>query len=250
MADITHIRVQAPRKLELKESQQSLTQWKMQFRQYMKQGTSNRFFLASDTEWNPNARNYGFTAETDGQQRTAAALMDDCKDFLFTLATFLPHGYLTEKIVNTSTSFESAFDILEEHFGLKATQESFLELESFTKASGESYRQFYERLLAHVRRHLVPTAGVQVDGATVAQGGDRLTVSHMNNVALMWLRKIHPEMISIVRTEYSLELRNNTAVSSLVPRISVNIDNLLVKYDKVGHGKRDRAEALQGMSCI
>ena len=235
MADITHIRVQAPRKLELKESQQSLTQWKMQFRQYMKQGTSNRFFLASDTEWNPNARNYGFTAETDGQQRTAAALMDDCKDFLFTLATFLPHGYLTEKIVNTSTSFESAFDILEEHFGLKATQESFLELESFTKASGESYRQFYERLLAHVRRHLVPTAGVQVDGATVAQGGDRLTVSHMNNVALMWLRKIHPEMISIVRTEYSLELRNNTAVSSLVPRISVNIDNLLAKYDKVGH---------------
>ena len=77
MADITHIRVQAPRKLELKESQQSLTQWKMQFRQYMKQGTSNRFFLASDTEWNPNARNYGFTAETDGQQRTAAALFAD-----------------------------------------------------------------------------------------------------------------------------------------------------------------------------
>ena len=41
-------------------------------------------------------------------------------------------------------------------------------------------------------------------------------------------------MINIVRTEYSLELRENTAVSSLVPRIAVNVDNLLAKYDKIG----------------
>ena len=231
---VTHIRVQAPRKLELKEDQQSLNQWKMQFRMYMKQGTGNRKFLASDTNWDPTAVNYGFTAERDGLQRSAAALKDDCKDFLYNLATFLPHGYLTEKLVTTTTSFENAFEVLEEHYGLKATQESFLDLESFTKSTGESYRQFYERLLAHVRRHLIPTAGVRVDGATVPANGDRLTVSHMNSVALMWMRKIHPEMINIVRTEYSLELRENTAVSSLVPRIAVNVDNLLAKYDKIG----------------
>ena len=231
---ISHIRVQAPRKLELKESQESLHQWKLQFKQYMKQGDANRIFLASDTVWNPNAANYGFAAERDGLQRTAAALKDDCQDFLHMLATFLPHGYLTEKLVKTTTSFENAFSILEEHFGLKATQESFLELESMSKQPGESYRQFYERLLAHVRKHLVSTAGTTVDGATVARGGDILTVSHMNSVSLMWLRKIHPEMISIVRTEYSLELRNDTPLSSLVPRISVNVDALLAKYDKVG----------------
>ena len=231
---ISHIRVQPPRKLDLKEDQQSLQQWKMQFRMYMKQADSNRKFLASDTAWNPNARNYGFVAEADGLQRTAAALMDDCKDFLYNLATFLPHGYLTDKLVTTTTSFESAFEILEEHYGLKATQESFLELESMSKQSGESYRQFHERLMAHVRKHLITTPGVSVDGATVAAGGDKLTVSHMNNVTLLWMRKIHPELINIVRTEYSLELRNNTAVSSLVPRISVNIDAMLAKYDKVG----------------
>ena len=206
----------------------------MQFRMYMKQGEANRKFLASDTAWNPNAVNYGFAAEAAGLERSAAALKDDCRDFLYTLATFLPHGYLTDKLVTTSTSFETAFEILEEHYGLKATQESFLELESFQKQSGESYRQFFERLMAHVRKHLITTPGVAVDGATVAAGGDRLTVSHMNQVTLMWLRKIHPEMINIVRTEYSLELRNNTAVSSLVPRIAVNVDSLLAKYDKVG----------------
>ena len=234
MAQISQIKVQPPRKLELKETQQSLAQWKMQFRMYMKQGEANRKFLASDTAWNPNAVNYGFAAEAAGLERSAAALKDDCRDFLYTLATFLPHGYLTDKLVTTSTSFETAFEILEEHYGLKATQESFLELESFQKQSGESYRQFFERLMAHVRKHLITTPGVAVDGATVAAGGDRLTVSHMNQVTLMWLRKIHPEMINIVRTEYSLELRNNTAVSSLVPRIAVNVDSLLAKYDKVG----------------
>ena len=234
-AQITHIKVPLPRKLENKETQQSLSQWKMQFRQYMKQDDHYRTFLSSTSRWNPNARDYGFTAETTGLTRTATELMDNCKDFLHILATFLPHGYLTTKLVSTTTSFENAFSIIEEHFGLQATQESLLDLESLNKQSGESYRQFYERLLAHVRQHLLATDNVTVDGATVPQGGDKLSVSHMNMVALMWLRKIHPELITLVRTEYSLELRANTSLAALVPRISVNVDNLLAKYDKVGN---------------
>ena len=233
MAQVTHVKVPLPRKLENKETQQSLLQWKMQFRQYMKRDDHYKTFLASDVEWNPNAVNYGFAAEAVGLQRSARALMDDCKDFLHTLSTFLPHGYITEKLVSTTTSFENAFEVIEEHFGLQATQESLMDLESLSKESGESYRQFYERLMAHVRQHLLKTV-VTVDGATVPAGGDKLTVSHMNLVALMWLRKIHPELITIVRTEYSLELRNNTSIAALVPRISVNIDSLLSKYDKVG----------------
>ena len=142
--------------------------------------------------------NYGFAAETTGLERTAATLKDDSKDFLSILATFLPHGYLTDKLVTTTTSFENAFAVIEEHFGLQATQESLLDLESLNKQSGESYRQFYERLLAHVRQHMLTTAAVSVDGATVPDGGDKLTVSHMNLVALMWLRKIHPELINLV----------------------------------------------------
>ena len=226
---ISHIKVPVPRKLENKETQQSLLQWKMQFRQYMKQDDHYRTFLASDVRWRPTQNNYGFAAETTGLERTAATLKDDCKDFLSILATFLPHGYLTDKLVTTTTSFENAFAVIEEHFGLQATQESLLDLESLNKQSGESYRQFYERLLAHVRQHMLTTAAVSVDGATVPDGGDKLTVSHMNLVALMWLRKIHPELINLVRTEYPLELRNNTSLAALVPRISVNVDSLLSK---------------------
>ena len=128
----THIRIKEPRRLECKETCQSLQQWKMQFRQYIKQDDHYRTFIASDVVWNPLITTYGFTAETTGLKRSVSALKDDCQDFLHILSTFLPHGYLTEKIVTTTTSFLNAFAIIEEHYGLLPTQESFMYLESFT----------------------------------------------------------------------------------------------------------------------
>ena len=142
---IAHIKIREPRKLECKETALSIQQWKMQFKQYMKQDDTYKTFLGSNVTWNPNVQNYGFVAETRGLNRSANEKMDDCKDFLQILATFLPHGYLTEKLVKTSTSFEKAFEIILEHYGLLPTQESFMDLESFSKQTGESYRQFYER---------------------------------------------------------------------------------------------------------
>ena len=233
-AQTTHIRMKEPRRLENKETCQSLQQWKMQFRQYVKQDDHYRTFIASDVGWNPHEVNYGFSAEQTGLKRTASILKDDCQDFLHTLATFLPHGYLSDKIVTTATSFNKAFEIIEEHYGLLPTQESFMELESFTKQSGESYRQFYERILAYVRQHSKSDENVMVEGVSCQAGGDKISVSHANLITLMWLRKIHPELISIIKTEYSMELRDNKPLASLVPRISVNIDNLLAKYDKAG----------------
>ena len=239
---VAHIRVKEPRKLESKESMQSLQQWKTQFKQFVKRDDHFKTFIASDISWDPNVDNYGFVTETDGLRRSARAMMDDCVDFLHILANFLPHGYLTEKIVTATTSFVNAYEVIQEHYGLLPSQESFLELWSFQKQPGESYRQFYERLLAHIRQHLQNVAGVRVDGVVVPTGGDKLTVSHTNLVALIWLQKIHPELLNIIRTEYSLELRENKPLSSLVPRISVNIDNLLSKYDKVGAVQRLQLE--------
>ena len=114
----THIRMKEPRRLESKETCQSLQQWRMQFRQYIKQDDHYRIFIASDVAWNPQELNYGFDVEQAGLKRTALAMKDDCQDFLHMLATFLPHGYLTEKIVNTACSFGNAFEIIEEHYWL------------------------------------------------------------------------------------------------------------------------------------
>merc|ERR1712155_210305 len=84
--------------------------------------------------------------------------------------------------------------------------------------------------------HLMPyKAGANntVDGTAVPATGDKMSVSLMNLVAVMWLNKIHESLLSIVRTEYSKELRDNVAMSELVPRISMSIDAHLTKYEKV-----------------
>ena len=97
--NVAHIKIREPRKLECNESRTSLQQWRMQFRQYIKQDDQYKRFLSSTEEWNPLERNYGFVAEEDGLRRNANDIMEDCKDFLHILATFLPHGYLTDKLV-------------------------------------------------------------------------------------------------------------------------------------------------------
>ena len=68
-SQVAHIRMKEPRKLECKETQQSLDQWKMQFRQYVKQDDHYRKFLSSEIQWQPHAVNYGFEVETDGLKR-------------------------------------------------------------------------------------------------------------------------------------------------------------------------------------
>ena len=54
----------------------------------------------------------------------------------------------------------------------------------------------------------------------------------MNFVALQWLRKVNPALIAIVKTEYSTELRADTQLADLVPRIAPNIESLLKRYDR------------------
>ena len=85
-----------------------------------------------------------------------------------------------------------------------------------------------------------------MDGVNSGATGDSLTISHMNLLTLIWLKNIHPSLIDIVKTEYSLELRQNTQLTELVPRISVNIDNLLTRYDQNPTIKQCKEQSMYG----
>ena len=82
------------------------------------------------------------------------AQKENLEEFLYTLAGFLPHSYLTDKIVKDSKSLEECWNIIYEHYNLQITQETFLDSESLKKEPVENYRQFYEKLLQHSRPHL------------------------------------------------------------------------------------------------
>ena len=55
------VKVLPPRALTDKETTHSLTQWKINFKQYCKKDDLYRHFLLATTEWDATEANYGFT---------------------------------------------------------------------------------------------------------------------------------------------------------------------------------------------
>ena len=110
--------------------------------------------------------------------------------FWLMLASYLPRGYITDKIPNKSVSFESAFNIIEDHYGLIPSQETLCDLVQLSRLPGEPYRQFFDRLVAFMNRHLMPHNTKEeytVDGVKGPPTGDTLSVSMLNLLALRWL---------------------------------------------------------------
>ena len=180
----TYVKVPPPRQLTQNETLESLDHWKAIFRNYFRRDSIFKQFLKSSIDWDPQKDNHGFEEE-DGlspEERSDALV-----DFLNNLAGFLPHSYLTSKIQNTNT-LQECWNIIEEHYNVNVTAETFLDFENIKKGPEENYRQFYERLLQHSKLHLAPK-NMKV-GKIVNSKDDEMSISLMNNVALQWLRKI------------------------------------------------------------
>ena len=189
----TFVKLPPPRQLTQTESLDSLDHWKSIFRNYFRRDSVFRQFLNSS--WDPSKVHYGLQ-EVDGVN--AEERKDALIDFLHNLAGFLPHSYLTSKLVENTKNLQDCWKIIEEHYNVQVTAETLLDFESIKKKSDENYRQFYERLLQHSRLHLAPI-NAKVDNL-VNTTDDKMSISIMNLIALQWLRKIDLELIKIVKT--------------------------------------------------
>ena len=182
-------------------------------------------FLRSDCKWDLNQPNYALAELND---ETPEERAENLEDFLSNLSGFLPHSYLTQKILEDTTCLQDCWDIIYEHYNVLITPETLLDFEALKKEPAENHRQFYERLLQHVRLHLAPN-GAKAENLINVRA-DTMSISLMNLVALQWLRKSHPQLIEIVRTEYSTELRSGDQLAALVPRIAPNVESLLARH--------------------
>ena len=228
-----HARTPPPRPLGAKETLETLTHWKTTFRTFYKRDDTYKYFIKEQTKWDPSDEAYYGQVDEDAAstlKRKKADMKEDLVDLLNTLAGYLPHSYLTDKILKSTKGWKDVWNVIHDHYGVQVTSESLLDFESLQKQTGETHRQFFERLLQHARQHLAP-ADVKVEQIRNASA-DKMTISMMNMVALQWLRKTNVALIDIVRTEYSTELRSNTQLAELVPRIALNVDSLLCRYNK------------------
>ena len=225
-----HARTPPPRQLTANETLETLSHWKTTLRTFYEKDDTYKVFFKKDYVWDNSKENFDLKDEEDGEMRKAADVSEDLEDLLNTLSGYLPHSYLTDKILNNTKNIEDVWRIIHEHYNVKITSESLLDFESLHKKSEETHRQFFERLLQHTKQHLAPK-NVKVENFTTTEA-DKMSVSLMNMVALQWLRKTNSALIDIVKTEYSTELRSNVQLADLVPRIAPNIDSLLRRYDQ------------------
>ena len=151
---------------------------------FTKKDDSYKTFFKEDQKWNHIWPDYDLHNEPDGERRSTADLSEDLTDLLNTLAGYLPHSYLTDKILKSSTCWTNVWRIIHNYYNVQVTSETLLDFESLHKLSEETHRQFFERLLQHAKQHLAP-ANVKVKSHTNLFP-DIMTISLMNFVALQW----------------------------------------------------------------
>ena len=222
---IVHARTPPPRQLGTKETLDTLVHWKTTFRTFYKRDGSYKHFVQESTTWDPSDGNYNQVAEgTVGLKRTAAAMKEDLVDLLNTLAGYLPHSYLTDKIVSGTKGWKDVWEVIYEHYGVQVTNETFLDFESINKQTDETHRQFYERLLQHVKQHLAPEGAIVKP--LIAHTADKMSITLMNMVALQCyqhhLHKSEPKLF------YSFDLFHVPSPSFHSPVCHVCLYSLLL----------------------
>ena len=93
--------------------------------------------------------------------------------------------------MGASKNLAEVWEVIYDHYGLSVTGETLLDFTSLSQLQGETYRQFYDRLLSHARLHMAKP-NVTVDGVTSDASGEKMSISLMNFVAMYWLQKINP----------------------------------------------------------
>ena len=138
----TYSRTPPPRHIGAHNTLESLSHWQTTFRTFYKKDDSYKIFFKTNSKWNSFRPNYDLEYETDGDQRTAAELAEDLADLLNTLAGYLPHSYLTDKILKSSKCWADVWRIIHDHYNVQVTSETLLDFETLYKLSEETHRQF------------------------------------------------------------------------------------------------------------
>ena len=226
---IRRVKLHAPTKLGDNETQQKLDHWKATFLLYYSGDDGFQVFLDPDTTWNHGQPNYGFQQEADGLERTPAKMKADLLAFFQLVSSYMPSYYITSKLKYTSC-IADVWKLVYRLYGAEITCDTLLNLTSMKKLPQENYRCFMKRITGHVVDHLVGPH-VEVDELSSGPVGDRMNISSLNLVTVFWLHLIHPKLPSIVKQEYQKELREGAQVYGLVDRISLNVDNMLARYE-------------------
>ena len=226
------IKFNQPRFLNDKETIQTMNHWRATAEVYYSREKNFECFFDEDVTWNLAAQNYGFTDEEGAGtlQRSAAKKAKHLKFLLTLLSSHTPWEHLQTKLLTETNSMAQVWTVIYAAFGCAPSNEKFLDFIKIDKTPLESYLTFYERLAGHIRQHLAP-AGATVGATTAPAGGDVLSVTLQDFVAMIWLQRIDQRLPDVVQTEFHVRLEGGARLASLVPTIAQQIPQLLARYE-------------------
>ena len=85
-------------------------------------------------------------------------------------------------------------------------------------------------MVGFARQHL-PREEMEAEGITSPAAGEKLTIGLLDAIAVHWLLSIDKRLVSIIKTEFSSDLKVKR-LSQMVKVIAVHIDELLQRYSQ------------------
>ena len=106
--------------------------------------------------------------ETLGLKRDPIVLAADLTSFLACLGGYLPFDYVTEKLNAETKDMDSVWRIVYEIYDTEINTVNFLDFATMSRNIGETYRNYYNRLVGFVRQHLPTSPHYQTLGRSLA----------------------------------------------------------------------------------
>ena len=226
---------QKPRDLTKEETLNSFNAWKDNLL-YILSVEHAEFapFLANGATWSKNeVANRGFADDADpvpaAQRKTAAQKAAALRLMLGQIANFAT-VVSRNQIVNQSTSLNSIWSLLREHYGFQSTGSRFLTLSSMKLEPGEKPEDLYQKIVSFFDDNLLTTDGLLHRGAHVAVD-ETITPTIENTIVLLWLERVHVGLPALVQQKYGPELRNKS-LASLKSEISLALQSLLLELQQ------------------
>ena len=84
---------------------------------------------------------------------------------------------------------------------------NFLDFATMSRNSGETYQNYYNRLVGFVRQHL-PTSRIEAEGVKSPDTGEKLSITLLDTIAIYWLNNIDRRLGGLIKTEFAPQLKH------------------------------------------
>ena len=207
----------------------TFTNWKENMLYVLNLDANFAEFLKPTAVWaDDDVGNRGLIADTAGpveSRRTGVEKVQQLNLMLGQIANYC-NVIARHQIVNESSSLDSIWSTIREHFGFNVTGSRFLDLSSIHLLPGEKPADLYQRLVSFFTDNLFTKSSKLKHKGKDPTTDEKLSVSLQNTIVVLWLEKLHVGLPGLVKQRYGTDLRNKT-LSSIKPEISQALDSML-----------------------